>query len=197
MELFPIFVKLARRRCVVIGAGEIGAAKIAGLLACDANITVVAPEATGMVRAAADAGKLTWHARAFAPADLEGMFLAVAATGSPETNHRIYSEANQRGVLCNVVDDPDHCDFFYPAIVRRGALQIAISTGGLSPALARRLRQELEAEFGPEYEAWVEEVGQARRQILDRDLPDEERQRQLNEIASRKAFEAFVRKTRG
>src|SRR5512147_2775776 len=171
MELFPISVCLKGRKVLVVGAGMVGAAKAEGLLRTTADVHVIAPRANEWVRKQASDRKLHWHAREFRAADLEGMFLVVAATDSPSVNVEVFSAAAQRGVLCNVVDDPEHCDFFYPAVVRRGPLQIAVSTGGLSPALARRLRVELEEKFGPEYEHWVAEVGRQRREILARKLP--------------------------
>jgi precorrin-2 dehydrogenase / sirohydrochlorin ferrochelatase len=118
----------------------------------------------------------------------------IAATNSNATNEAVYRACVKRGVLCNVVDDPKHCDFFYPAVVRRGPLQIAISTDGRSPALARRLRIELERQFGSEYGAWVERVGAMRRKLRRRNLPAAERRRLLDQIASRESFEQFLRK---
>jgi precorrin-2 dehydrogenase/sirohydrochlorin ferrochelatase len=192
MALFPMFVKLSGRKCVVVGAGQIAEGKAAGLLRAGAKVVVVAPEASERIQAQARAGKLSWLARTFAASDLEGAFLTIAATDSAETNRRIFQCCTECGVLCNVVDDPEYCDFFYPAVVRRGALQIAISTEAHSPALARRLRRELEQQFGPEYEDWIEHVAGQRREILSRKLPDEERRRLLEQIASREAFEKFV-----
>ena len=166
MSLFPMFVKLAGRSCLVVGAGEVGTAKIEGLLAAGATVRVVAPEATATVAEWSRAGRFSWHARGFELHDLDGIFLTVVATPSRELNARVFEEASQRGVLCNVVDDPPHCDFYYPAVVRRGDLQIAVSTSGRSPALAARLRRDLEQQFGPEYEAWVEELGCRRQKLL-------------------------------
>ncbi len=195
-ELFPISVSMKGRKVLVVGAGEVGAAKAEGLLRSGARVHVVAPRAGEWVRKHASEKKLTWHQREFVASDLVGMFLVVAATDSPALNHKVFSAAGRQRVLCNVVDDPEHCDFFYPAVVRRGDLQIAISTAGQSPALAHRLRVELEQQFGPEYEAWVEQVGRQRRDILARDMPEDDRQRRLEEIASRAAYEEFVRKHR-
>jgi precorrin-2 dehydrogenase/sirohydrochlorin ferrochelatase len=192
MDLFPIMVRLEAKRCIVVGAGEIAAAKTDTLLGCGAQVTVIAPHATESIQALAREGKLKWTQREFAPEDLEGAFLVVAATNSPAANEEVFRAGTQQGVLCNVVDDPEHCDFFYPAVVRRGALQIAISTSGHSPALAHRLRVELEQQFGPEYEAWVEEVGRRRREIMARDLSDARRRESLEQIASREAYEEFV-----
>jgi precorrin-2 dehydrogenase / sirohydrochlorin ferrochelatase len=192
MPLFPILVKIKARKCLVVGAGKIATAKAAGLLSHGAEVLVVSPRATEWIRAQADGGKLTWERRNFADSDVEGAFLVVAATNSNSTNEAVFRACQARSVLCNVVDEPERCDFFYPAIVRRGPLQIAISTGGRSPGLARRLRTELERQFGPEYGEWVEYVGEMRKQTLSRQLDKDERDRLLDQIASRESFESFV-----
>jgi precorrin-2 dehydrogenase / sirohydrochlorin ferrochelatase len=186
-----MFLKLEGRRCLVVGAGTIAEGKIGGLIAIDAQIRVVAPEATSQVQTWAGEGKIDWEARRFQPSDLEGIFLVVAATSSTAVHEQIYAEAKHRGVLCNVVDVPRLCDFFYPAIVRRGSLQIAISTAGESPALSQRLRKELEQQFGPEYEAWVAAIGEARAELATRDLTAEDRKEILHELASREFYEKF------
>jgi precorrin-2 dehydrogenase/sirohydrochlorin ferrochelatase len=162
MPLFPAFLKLDGRRCLVVGAGPVAEEKIAGLLRAGGDVRVVAPHATSRVRAWARVKKIRWAARRFRPADLAGAFLAIAATSSPALHAEIFRQARRHRVLCNVVDDPEHCDFYYGSVVRRGALQIAISTGGHSPALAQRLRKQIEREFGSEYASWLEELGKAR-----------------------------------
>ncbi len=172
-NLFPMFMKLAGKQCLVVGAGKVGEPKIGGLIDTGARIQVVAIEASGQVREWADAGKIELELRAFHASDLDGKFLAVAATASNSLNKLIYREAQRRGVLCNVVDVPEYCDFFYPAVVRRGDLQIAISTAGQSPSLAQKIRQQLERQFGPGYAAWVEQLGETRRLILASDLDQE------------------------
>jgi precorrin-2 dehydrogenase/sirohydrochlorin ferrochelatase len=186
-----MFLKLEGRRCLVVGAGSIAEGKIGGLIAVDAQIRVVAPEATAQVQTWAGEGKIDWERRRFQPSDLEGAFLVVAATSSTAVHEEIYAEARRRSVLCNVVDVPHLCDFFYPAIVRRGSLQIAISTAGESPALSQRLRKELEQQFGPEYEAWVAAIGEARAELATRDLSVEDRKEILHELASREFHEKF------
>jgi siroheme synthase-like protein len=117
----------------------------------------------------------------------------IAASNSTSTNQAVFRACADRGVLCNAVDDPQRCDFFYPAVVRRGALQIAISTAGCSPGLAQRLRRELQQQFGPEYARWVQHVAKSRREILTRHLTSAERRKLLKQIASRQAFESFTR----
>lgn len=192
--LFPMFVKLSGRRCLVVGAGAVGESKIASLLEAEAQVRVVAPEATPQVQSWAEAGKLEWLARPCEPNDLDGMLLVVAATSSPELHEQIFTEARRRGVLCNVVDVPELCDFYYPAVVQRGALQIAVSTSGQSPALSQRLRKELEDQFGPEYEAWLEQLGQERARLLATVSDAVERKRLLHDLASAGAFHSFLRK---
>jgi precorrin-2 dehydrogenase/sirohydrochlorin ferrochelatase len=192
-NLFPMFLKLSARPCLVVGAGAVAESKIASLLEAGAKILVIAPEATAQVQAWAKSKQITWRQRLFKSSDLEGMFLVVAATSSKEVHEHIFDEATKRGVLCNIVDVPPLCDFYYPAVVQRGALQIAISTSGQSPALAQRLRKQLEEQFGPEYEEWVEQLGMARDKLQSASLDPEERKRLLHEDASEEAFESFRR----
>jgi precorrin-2 dehydrogenase / sirohydrochlorin ferrochelatase len=191
-NLFPMFLKLEGRECLVVGAGTVGEPKIAGLLDTGACVRVVALEASPAVRGWAQDGKLELELRAFSPDDLDGAFLAVIATCSRSLNESIYREAQLRGVLCNVVDVPGLCDFFYPAVVRRGDLQIAVSTAGQSPSLAQKIRQQLEKQFGPGYAAWVAELGETRRQILSSDLDKERKLELLHSLASREALEAAL-----
>jgi precorrin-2 dehydrogenase / sirohydrochlorin ferrochelatase len=190
-KLFPLFLKLENRPCLVVGAGTIAEGKIAGLLEVQATVRVVAPEATPQVQSWAQEKKLEWQQRYYEASDLQGMFLVVAATSSAKIHEQIFVEARRQNVLCNVVDVPHLCDFFYPAVVRRGALQIAISTAGESPALAQRLRKELEVQFGPDYEAWVTALGEARTEIAARDLTAEDRKELLHQLASEEFFQLF------
>jgi len=191
-SLFPMFMKLEGKRCLVVGAGNVGEPKIAGLIDTGALIHVVALEATEVVHGWARAGKVTLEIRAFTEKDLEGTLLAIVATASRTLNSSIYREAQQRGVLCNVVDVPEYCDFYYPAVVRRGDLQIAISTNGQSPSLAQKLRQQLERQFGPGYAQWVEELGATRKLVLASDLDPQRKHDLLHTLASREALKAAV-----
>ena len=191
MSLFPMFLKLEGRRCLVVGAGSVGQPKIRSLLVARAQVRVIAPQASEAVKGWARAGVIQWEAREFQISDLEGVFLVVAATASRDVNEAIFREARRQNILCNVVDDPEHCDFYYPAVVRRGDLQFAISTSGHSPALAQRLRQELEAQFAPEYAGWVEDLGAVRQQLFASGVTPEVRRLLLHEIASREGFEAL------
>lgn len=186
MTLFPMFLKLEGRSTLVVGAGTIATPKIESLLQAGARVRVIAPQASEVVRQWAESGQIEWLARAFEPSDLNDIFLAVVATSSREVNAHVFQEARLRKVLCNVVDDPAHCDFYYPSVVRRGKLQVAISTEGQSPALAQKMRLELEEQYGPEYEAWVEQLGAERAKLFQSDMDPAERRRLLHELASRK-----------
>jgi uroporphyrin-III C-methyltransferase/precorrin-2 dehydrogenase/sirohydrochlorin ferrochelatase len=190
MSLFPVFVKLEGRPVLLVGAGPIAESKLGGLLSARASVTVVAPRATPAIVKWASEGTVRWDARDFQPGDLDGVALVVAAVPASVAAY-IYREAQARGILCNSVDDPENCDFFYPAVVSRGDLQIAISTAGHSPALAQRLRVELEQQFGPEYADWVEQLGEARREMFAGEMDPEVRRERLHEIAGATAFQAF------
>lgn len=190
-ELFPIFLKLAGRPCLLVGGGAIAEAKVEGLVRCGADVRVVAPEVTPSIREAANLGGIIWEQREFLPSDLAGMFLVVAATDSAELHEEIFRRCQQAGILCNAVDEPQRCDFYYPAVVRRGALQIAISTAGNSPFLAQRLRRELEERFGPEYADWLEEIGRQRQELFRSEMSPENRRAILKELSSEGAFAEF------
>jgi precorrin-2 dehydrogenase/sirohydrochlorin ferrochelatase len=191
-SLFPMFLKLEGRQVLVVGAGNVGEPKIAGLLETGAQIRVVALQASPAVREWAREGKIELAVRAFSSDDLAGAFLTIVATNSRTLDERVYHEAQRLGVLCNVVDVPDLCDFFYPAVVRRGDLQIAVSTAGQSPSLAQKIRQQLEKQFGAGYATWVAELGETRRLILASDLEKERKLELLHSLASREAVEAAL-----
>jgi len=193
--LFPIFLKLAHRRCLVVGATTLAEPKIENLLAAGAEILVVAPRAFARVEQWALERRIIWKARRFEARDLSGIFLVVTATSSHPTNRAVFEEARARGVLCNAVDDREHCDFYYPAVVRRGWLQIAISTGGASPALAQRLRRQLEKQFGPEYEAWLDWLAESRYFLFAERLSPRRRRYRLHKIASQRSLSSFLRRS--
>lgn len=181
--LFPAFVKLAGRACVVIGAGSVAESKIASLLDAGGQVTVVAPHAKEEIKGLAASRRIRWIPRKFKAGDLNRVFLVVAATSDPEVNRAVFHEARERGVLCNSVDDPPNCDFYFPAVVRRGPLHIAISTSGESPALAQRIRREIEDSLDTSFGEWVEEIGERRREIIDALPPSEGRKRLLHRLA--------------
>ncbi len=182
-NLFPMFLKLAGRRCLVVGAGGISTAKIGALLDSGARVTVVAPWALEEVRELADTNAIEWIEREFRASDLDGVFLAIAATSRAEVNHAVFSEAAARNILCNAVDDPPNCDFYFGALVRRGDLQIAISTAGESPALAQRLRREIDERLDPALGDWLGTVGALRREILADAPATEARKNALHQLA--------------
>ena len=184
MPLFPIFLKLAGRRCLIVGAGNIAESKISSLLHAQAELTVVAPEALDSISRQAQAGRFRWEQRTFSPEDLDGIFLVVTATSSPEVNRQVFTLASERGILCNAVDDPPNCDFYFPSVVERGSLQIAISTAGESPALAQRLRKEIDSQLAPDTGIWLGHLGELRREVLQEYPPSEERKLLLHELAS-------------
>jgi uroporphyrin-III C-methyltransferase/precorrin-2 dehydrogenase/sirohydrochlorin ferrochelatase len=182
MTLFPIFVKLEGRPVLLVGAGPVGESKVSGLLSSGATVTVVAPTATPVVADLAAQGKLQWHQREFEPGDLHGTTFVVAAVPK-HVARTVYEHARRLGVLCNSVDDVEHCDFYYPSVVTRGDLQIAISTAGHSPALAQRLRIQLEQQFGPEYAEWIQQLGAARRELFATEMDPAVRKERLHELA--------------
>jgi precorrin-2 dehydrogenase / sirohydrochlorin ferrochelatase len=193
VSLFPIFVKLGGRLIVVVGGGTIAEAKIPAVLGAGARIRLIAPSITPRIAEWVRFGKIDWLPKELAAADLEGAFLVIAATSVPGVNETVFREAEARGILCNAVDDIEHCHFYYGAVVQRGDLQIAISTNGKSPALAQRLRQELEEKFGPEYEAWLQWLGAAREALHANGPTSETTRKLLHELASGPMFEEFLR----
>lgn len=144
-------LKLTGRRCVVVGGGEIGLEKVEGLLACDGRVVLIAPEVEPELEKLAAEGSIEWIRRRYERGDLEGTFMAIAATNDTDVNIGVYNDAEERAMLVNVVDVPPLCNFILPAIVRTGPLAIAISTAGASPALAKRMKAQISETFGPEY----------------------------------------------
>jgi len=186
MALFPIFLKLTGRPCLVIGAGHLAESKIGSLRAAEAAVTVIAPEASAPIQALAEAGELTWLQRSYREGDIaDSTFLVVTATNVPEVNRAVYLEATSKSILCNAVDDPPFCDFYFPSVVRRGDLQIAISTAGASPALAQRLRKELNAALPVDLGPWLEELGNLRREVLELEPLNDARRQLLHTLATR------------
>ena len=146
-------LRLTGRKCVVVGGGAVGLEKVEGLLACDADVTLIAPEVHPELAQLALEGSISWQQRGYRSDDLDGALIAIAATGNTEVNIRVFEDAEERAMLVNVVDVPPLCNFILPAIVRTGPLAIAISTAGASPALAKRMKREIGALFGEPYAA--------------------------------------------
>jgi precorrin-2 dehydrogenase/sirohydrochlorin ferrochelatase len=181
---------------VVVGGGAIAESKVESLLTSGASVMVVSPTLTENLAEQERRGLFVWKVREFQVQDMDGAFLVIAATSDEGVNGLIFSEADRRGILCNAVDQPPRCHFYFPAVVRRGALQIAISTAGLSPSLAQRLRKDFEAEFGPEYEEWLTWLGRVRTAMMERGADFETRRRVLGRIASSEVFDR-LRVSRG
>jgi len=176
--LYPVMLRLAGRRCVVVGGGAVAERKVAGLLECGASVTLVSPEATPILEGLAGAARITWERRTVSGKDVARAFLVFAATDNLEVNRRVAQAVSEAGGLANVADDPAGGSFHVPAVLRRGGLSIAISTSGNSPALARRLRQRLEQTLGPEYEAFLAALGQLRERA-QKSIPSAEARRRI------------------
>jgi precorrin-2 dehydrogenase / sirohydrochlorin ferrochelatase len=168
---YPVSLELTGRAAVVIGEGAVAEGKVEPLLAAGARVTVIATGPAARLEALERHPMVAVARRPWRPSDLDGATVCVAARTDPATNAAIHREGRARGVLVNVMDDVPHCDFAAPAVVRRGDLTISVSTGGRSPALARRLRIELEERFGPEWETVIDVLGRAREDTLPA-LPD-------------------------
>jgi uroporphyrin-III C-methyltransferase/precorrin-2 dehydrogenase/sirohydrochlorin ferrochelatase len=196
MSLLPIFLKLDGRPGLLVGAGTVALDKIGSLLKTGIRLRVVAPRAHEEIRQLAAEGKLEWIERSFYSSDLDGNFVVIAATDSPEVNAAVYQGALERGILCNSVDDIPNCDFFFGSIVSRGDLQIAISTAGESPAFAQRLRREIDEQLPSDLGPWLANVGQLRREALTTYPRSEERKLLLHELAHRQICDSPTCSTR-
>jgi uroporphyrin-III C-methyltransferase/precorrin-2 dehydrogenase/sirohydrochlorin ferrochelatase len=196
MTLLPIFLKLDGRRGLLVGAGAVALDKIGSLLKTGIRLRVVAPRAHEEIRRLAAEGALELIERSFESSDVDGVFVVIAATDSPEVNAAVYEAALERGVPCNSVDDIPNCDFFFGAVVNRGDLQIAISTSGESPAFAQRLRREIDEQLPDNLGPWLAELGELRREVLATHPRSEERKLLLHELAHRPICESPTCSTR-
>jgi len=176
MKTYPIcLVNIQQRRVIVIGGGHVAARKVRGLIDADASVHLISPIIDDDLEELSQSGQLFIEHRDYRKGDLVGAFLVIAATDDPVINQVIWEEAQKEGCLINVVDDPEHCNFILPALVRRGDLTMAVSSGGASPALSRRLRENLQAQFGPEYGELTALLGEIRPDLLANYPPGEER----------------------
>ena len=177
MKTYPIsLIGLERRHTVVVGGGNIAARKVETLLEADARVTVISPTLVPALKALAEAGQIRVISRPYQNGDLSSAFLVIAATDDPNVNQMVWQEAEQCGCLLNVVDEPSLCHFISPATIRRGDITISVSTGGTSPALARRLREQLETLIGPEYGELASLLAELRPELQSRYTDDSERQ---------------------
>jgi siroheme synthase-like protein len=196
MSLLPIFVNLENRRVLLVGAGNVALEKIGTLLKTGLQLRVVAPRVLPEVHRLAAEGKLQLNERSFEPEDLDGSFLVITATDSPEVNHAVYREAIVRNIPCNSVDDIPNCDFFFGSVVSRGDLQIAISTGGESPAVAQRLRREIDEQLPKDLGEWLSQLGELRREVIETHPRGEDRRLLLHELAQRQICDSALCETR-
>jgi precorrin-2 dehydrogenase / sirohydrochlorin ferrochelatase len=179
MSGYPItLVGLEGARCVVVGGGEVAARKVAALREAGAHPRVISPAVGDALQRQAEVGEIELLPRRYEAGDLEGARLVIAATDNAATNEAVWQEAQARGILVNVVDDPPHCNFYVPATVRRGALTLSISTGGTSPALARRIRQNLEQQYDAVYERYLALLGRLR-PVIQETVSDAARRKAL------------------
>lgn len=178
MSLYPIFLKLEGRKVLIVGGGAVAEQKLEGVLRSATDVTVVSPNVTERISRWAAEGRLKHMAIEYRAGVAQGYFLAIACTDSELVNRAVYEEASKSGAIVNAVDDPDYCNFYAPALVNRGDFQIAISTGGASPALAQRVRRELEQKYGEEYGWWTSWLGRTRSALREA-LPRNENRKQL------------------
>lgn len=183
MGYLPIFLAMEGRRCVVIGGGVIATRKVAQLVAAGAQVTIVSPALTPALEKMAAAASIEWRARNWITSDLDGFALAFAATDDPAVHREARAKARSLGVLINIADEPEGCDFIAPAVVHRGDLQIAVSTSGASPAMAARIRRELEAQFGWEHAAALRVMRAARKYLRANDADLASRAKRLARLA--------------
>lgn len=184
MPYYPVFLDLRGRKCVVAGGGPVAERKIKSLLGAGAAITVISPRLTRDLRLKARKGLIKHLGRRYSKGDLKGAFLAVSATGSRKDNLRVSEEAGKLNIPVNVVDDPSLCSFIVPSVLGRGPLVIAISTSGVSPALSRSIRKELEKLFGKNFGVYLEKLKAVREEALGKDLPARQRRRFLKDAGS-------------
>jgi precorrin-2 dehydrogenase/sirohydrochlorin ferrochelatase len=193
MRYLPIFLDVSGRECVVVGGGEVAARKVESLLESGAVVTVVSPQLTPSLEAVVSGGRANHVARDYQRGDIRGCVLVYAATNDPKLHRELAAEARALGIALNVVDVPELCTFIAPAVIKRGALQIAVSTSGASPAFAARLRRELEDQFGAEYALTLEVLRAARRRLHADEIDPAERMRRLSELANSALPEAIAR----
>lgn len=166
MKYYPAYLDIHNRRCLVVGGGGVGTRKVKTLLDCGARVTIISPQASGQLQKLADNERVRIKKRSYQPGDLAGMFLVIGATDDEKLNRQISRDAEKRGLLCNIADRPEICNFILPSIVHRGDLTISISTAGRSPAMAKKLRQDLEKQYGEEYADFLRLMGAIRQKLL-------------------------------
>lgn len=192
MSYFPIFLELEGKKALVVGGGRVAQRKIESLLEYGASIRIIANQLTSKLNKLVESGKIEHVDKEFKDKHLDDTFLVIAATDEKQLNHRISERARKRGLLMNAVDQPSDCDFIFPSIVKRGDLLVALSTSGKSPALAKKLRKEMEIQFGTEYETLLILMGRLRQEILSKGLSQRENSRIFHKIVDSDILEALA-----
>lgn len=189
MKYYPVNLDIRNRKCLVVGGGAVGTRKVMTLLDCGAKVTVVSTDVAEKLQELSDSDIIKLEKRPFQISDLDEMFLVIGATDNQEINKEIHSEAERLGILCNIADRPEDCNFILPAIVNRGDLIIAISTSGKSPAFAKKMRKDLEKEFGTEYAEFLKLMGEIRNKLLSEDHEPEAHKHLFEQLIKRDLVE--------
>ena len=197
MKYYPVNLDMTNKRCVVVGGGDIAERKVERLLECGAQVTVVSKSLTPVLKARKKTGQMDHIDRDYEDQALDGAFMVIGATDRNDVNERISKDAMARGLLVNIVDDPDRCNFILPSLVQQGDLSIAISTGGKSPALAKKLRKELEKQYGPEYQTLLVIMGILRKRILAGDQRAADNKVVFEDLVHSDILQAIREKDRG
>jgi precorrin-2 dehydrogenase/sirohydrochlorin ferrochelatase len=197
MKYYPVNLDMTNKRCVVVGGGDIAERKVERLLECGAQVTVVSKSLTPVLKARKKTGQMDHIDRDYEDQALDGAFMVIGATDRNYVNERISKDAMARGLLVNIVDDPDRCNFILPSLVQQGDLSIAISTGGKSPALAKKLRKELEKQYGPEYQTLLVIMGILRKRILAGDQRAADNKAVFEDLVHSDILQAIREKDRG
>lgn len=182
MNYYPVFINIENRQCIVIGGGEVAERKVERLLICKADVTVVARNLTSYLEALVNKGMIRHIQDEYKETHIEGAFIVIGATDSDDVNKGIYRDTREKGILVNIVDDPEKCDFIVPSVMQQGDLSIAISTGGQSPALARTLREELETQYGYEYKILLDIMGDLRTKIIAQGRTSDDNKRMFESV---------------
>ena len=189
MRYYPVNLDIRNRKCLVVGGGSVGTRKAMTLLDCGAKVTVVSTDVTEQLLKLADHGSIIFKKRPYQTSDLDGKFLVIGATNNEESNRQIHADAELLGILCNIADRPESCNFILPSIVNRGDLVISISTSGKSPAFAKKLRKDLERDFGNEYAEFLKLMGAIRKILLSQNHEPEAHKHLFEQLISRGLIE--------
>ncbi len=189
MRYYPLYLDIQNRKCLVVGGGSVGTRKVMTLMDCGASVTVVSPDFTTQLFQLADTRAIKLKKRSYRSSDIDGIFLVIGATNNEELNRQISEDAQRLNKLCNIVDRPEACNFILPSFINRGDLIIAVSTSGKSPALAKKLRKDLENEFGQEYAEFLRLMGVIRQRLLSKNRDSKTHKYLFEQLISRGLIE--------